>query len=287
MAKFYKYPPERLAELAAESRSVNEILRKLGLPILGGNHTHISRQLKQFGIDTSHFTHLGKQDHRRSYTRETLRDAAARSRNIAEMLVNLGSPSYPRAARYIEFRCWNLGVDLSHFEERAGRAGRTHQVIDPAALREAVAEAPSIAAVQRALELPRGASGYRLVRRWSAEHGVDLSRLPGQAHNRGKKAPRLRAADILRHEPERAKRQRVHLLRRALTEIGRACRCATCGIETWNGAPIILEVDHVNGDWRDNRPENLRYLCPNCHSQTDTFCGRNRAPAQHIAAAMH
>lgn len=46
----------------------------------------------------------------------------------------------------------------------------------------------------------------------------------------------------------------------------------------WAGAPLTLQLDHVNGDSRDNRVENLRILCPNCHSQTPTFCGRKVQP---------
>ena len=53
-------------------------------------------------------------------------------------------------------------------------------------------------------------------------------------------------------------------------------KCAICGNEGyWNGQPITLQVDHINGDHNDNRLENLRFLCPNCHSQTETFAGRN------------
>lgn len=49
-----------------------------------------------------------------------------------------------------------------------------------------------------------------------------------------------------------------------------------CGIsDTWRNATLILELDHINGINNDNRLENLRFLCPNCHSQTDTFRGRN------------
>ena len=53
-------------------------------------------------------------------------------------------------------------------------------------------------------------------------------------------------------------------------------KCSICGISEWQGKPLVLQLDHINGDNRDNRIENLRLLCPNCHSQTDTFCGKNK-----------
>lgn len=52
--------------------------------------------------------------------------------------------------------------------------------------------------------------------------------------------------------------------------------CDECGLlPCWNGKPLVLQLHHVNGDPKDNRLENLRFLCPNCHSQTPTFCGKN------------
>lgn len=53
-------------------------------------------------------------------------------------------------------------------------------------------------------------------------------------------------------------------------------KCSCCGqLPEWNGKPLQLQVDHVNGNPKDNKIENLRVLCPNCHSQTDTWSGRN------------
>lgn len=48
-------------------------------------------------------------------------------------------------------------------------------------------------------------------------------------------------------------------------------KCSCCGIEEWNGKPINLEVNHIDGSAYNNVIENLELLCPNCHSQTDTF----------------
>ena len=53
-------------------------------------------------------------------------------------------------------------------------------------------------------------------------------------------------------------------------------KCACCGITEWQGKPITLQLDHINGDNRDHRIENLRFLCPNCHSQTETYAGKNK-----------
>lgn len=69
---------------------------------------------------------------------------------------------------------------------------------------------------------------------------------------------------------------KIRLVKEGLLEY----RCAKCGLtDTWNNDPISLQIDHINGIFNDNRLENLRFLCPNCHSQTETFSAkRNKKP---------
>lgn len=81
---------------------------------------------------------------------------------------------------------------------------------------------------------------------------------------------------------------KLRLLREGLKEN----RCERCGLDEWQGQTLSIALHHINGDRLDNRLENLELLCPNCHSQTDTFSGRTkhrrhsrRDPGSHARAA--
>lgn len=52
-------------------------------------------------------------------------------------------------------------------------------------------------------------------------------------------------------------------------------KCGICNIHAYNNTHLNLQIDHIDGDRTNNELENLRFLCPNCHSQTDTYCGKN------------
>lgn len=56
----------------------------------------------------------------------------------------------------------------------------------------------------------------------------------------------------------------------------RGYKCEECGISEWNNKHISLDLDHIDGNFNDNGLHNVRLLCPNCHSQTDTFKVRNK-----------
>jgi hypothetical protein len=60
-------------------------------------------------------------------------------------------------------------------------------------------------------------------------------------------------------------------LTKRLIALGWEYKCVHCGINEWNGKPLSLHLDHINGIRNDNRFDNLRFLCPNCHQQTETW----------------
>ena len=70
--------------------------------------------------------------------------------------------------------------------------------------------------------------------------------------------------------------QTLKLKKRLIKEKVLEYKCVSCGIFEWNTKEISLHLDHIDGNNHNHKLENLRLLCPNCHSQTDTWCGKNK-----------
>ena len=136
---------------------------------------------------------------------------------------------------------------------------------------EAVASSTSMGQVLDALNLHRTGGNYTAIKKHALRLNLSMDHWTGQAHNRGKEA-----WNKGNRKPLEELAPGTALRRRVLADNLLPYLCALCGISEWNERSLSLRLDHINGVYDDNRLDNLRWLCPNCDSQTDTFCGRNR-----------
>ena len=116
--------------------------------------------------------------------------------------------------------------------------------------------------------------GYSQVKRRMDDLNLDCSIFKGKsAVIKTNKLNNVKKEDILK---ENCKHQRTVLRRYVIKNNLIPYKCAICGCTEWQGKTLSLELDHINGVNNDNRLENLRFLCPNCHSQTSTYGSRNQ-----------
>lgn len=143
-------------------------------------------------------------------------------------------------------------------------------------LQEAVDKSVSYAGVLRYLGLRQAGGTQTHITKRIKKYEIDISHFTHQGWCKGKVSiSRKTAKDVLILRDPSGYRTKTKFLKRSLLEVGVKYVCSECGVDQWNGKKINLHVDHINGKWYDNRQENLRFLCPNCHSQTVTYCGRN------------
>jgi len=124
------------------------------------------------------------------------------------------------------------------------------------------------------LGLSATGGNYALARRRIKSMGLDTSHWTGQGWAKGQPARNRRDVhDYLVSDGPfiQSHKLKLKLLDAKLLEY----KCSECEILDWNGKPLSLQLDHIDGCNTNNRLDNLRILCPNCHSQTSTFAGRN------------
>lgn len=140
---------------------------------------------------------------------------------------------------------------------------------------EAWNSSTSISEVAKKLNTNRSGSGFYSLRNAAIELGLTQDHMPEDRIARTAIANKRPLSEVL---VEDSTYQSTNSLKKRLYSEGLAKReCYSCGISEWLGKPAPLALDHINGVRSDNRIENLRILCYNCHGQTETFGSKNKA----------
>ena len=129
----------------------------------------------------------------------------------------------------------------------------------------------------RKLEIPTGGCNYRTLKKKAELYGIDTSHFDhdyARTHN-GRRIIKNRTNEEIFNDTTPIKRETVKnaYIQRIL---GGIAKCECCGITNWNNKPLVFQIHHIDGCQSNNKVNNLKLLCPNCHSQTDNYSNKKR-----------
>lgn len=126
--------------------------------------------------------------------------------------------------------------------------------------------------VLKKLNIPRRGNNIQTVKKFMIDNNIDFSHFTGRARCYKKPSSTSVSDYIGTHKHISS----TKLKKKLIDEGYKENKCEICGCSEWNGKFLNCQLHHINGDHNDNRLENLQILCPNCHSQTDTYSNNKR-----------
>lgn len=150
---------------------------------------------------------------------------------------------------------------------------------------DAVSKSSSMRILLISLGLKEAGGSHSNMKQKLERLNIDTSHWTGQGWNKGLKDPyKVYVPSSYYLYKNGPKINSVRLKEKCISEGLLDNVCYECGLcPEWEGNPLVLHLDHINGDKYDNRLENLRILCPNCHSQTVTFSGKNKGSYEEVS----
>jgi hypothetical protein len=169
---------------------------------------------------------------------------------------------------------------LNKYSIKPAYSRKSRKIWSDEQMLEAIKTSNTISQVLRKVGLKVRPGNYTTFNNFCLKNNIDLSHMTGEIERKPRKSD-VKLKDVMTEKSTYAR----HLLkRRLLKERLLENKCNICGLfEQWQGKPIVLVLDHINGVNDDNRLENLRMLCPNCNSQQETFCGKSKKRATPIS----
>jgi Zn finger protein HypA/HybF involved in hydrogenase expression len=140
-------------------------------------------------------------------------------------------------------------------------------------LKKIVSESNSLASVLRQYNMCTNGANPKRLRQFLIEQQIDFSHFNNPKDFLKSFQSKYSLEQILSNEVlyEDTRKLKRRLIKAGLKEN----KCEKCGIAQWQGMPLVIQLHHIDGNHHNNSLENLQMLCPNCHSQTHNFTGKN------------